>query len=118
MKTKRLSPPIIGASSLLVIFAVLCLTVFALLTLSTAKDEQNLSNVSANAVSAYYKADAEAEFIFAEIRSGNIPPSVTVEDDIYSYSCQISSNLYLNVQLRFSEGEWTILSWQTNSTNK
>ena len=36
-------PPAVGGSSLLVIFAVLCLTVFALLTLSTAAADSRLS---------------------------------------------------------------------------
>ena len=118
MKNKRSSPPFVGGTSLLVIFAILCLTVFALLTLSTAKAEQNLSIISANAVSAYYQADSEAEIIFARIRSGDIPENVTVESNIYSYSCPISSSLFLSVKLHFSEGEWTVLSWQTVSSNK
>ena len=34
-KQAELSPPPVGGASLLVVFAVLCLTVFALLSLST-----------------------------------------------------------------------------------
>lgn len=34
---QRFSPPAVGGSSLLVIFAVLCLTVFAMLSLSTVQ---------------------------------------------------------------------------------
>ena len=48
---KRFSPPVVGGSSLLVIFAVLCLTVFALLSLSTVRADVRLSEASAQAVS-------------------------------------------------------------------
>ena len=118
MKHKQSFPPLVGGCSLLVIFAVLCLTVFSLLTVSTARAEQRLSNVSADAVTAYYLADAAAEHIFARIRSGDIPPEVTVENNLYSYYCPISETLFLNVQLYCSEGKWTILSWQTVSSNR
>ena len=56
MDRKRTFPPIVGISSLLVIFSALCLTVFTLLTISTARAERRLSDVSAEAVSAYYNA--------------------------------------------------------------
>ena len=49
-KKHRFSFPAVGGSSLLVIFAVLCLTVFALLGLSTVQAGQRLSNASAEAV--------------------------------------------------------------------
>ena len=48
---KRFSPPVVGGSSLLVIFAVLCLTVFALLSLSTVRADVRLSEASVQAVS-------------------------------------------------------------------
>ena len=57
MDEKRFSAPIVGGSSLLVIFAVLCLTVFALLGLSTVQAGGRLSEASAEAVSAYYAGD-------------------------------------------------------------
>ena len=61
MDEKRFSAPAVGGSSLLVIFAVLCLTVFALLGLSTVQADGRLSGASAEAVSAYYAADCRAE---------------------------------------------------------
>jgi hypothetical protein len=118
MKKTQSIPPIVGGCSLLVIFATLCLTIFSLLTVSTAKAELRLSEVSANAVSAYYQADAEAEQIFARIRCGDIPENVTVENSYYSYYCQISPSLYLFVQLYFNNEEWTVLSWKTVSSNR
>ena len=60
---RKLSFPTVGGSSLLVIFAVLCLTVFALLTLSTVQANGRLSDRSAQAVLDYYQADTQAERI-------------------------------------------------------
>ena len=46
-------PPAVGGSSLLVIFAVLCLTVFALLGLATVQANSRLSDASAQTVFLY-----------------------------------------------------------------
>lgn len=111
-KQVRISPPAIGGSSLLVIFAVLCLTVFALLSLSTVQAEKQLSDTAADAVTAYYKADLEAERIFARLRSGEPVPGVQERAGIYSYACPISNNQTLLVQLQKAEDTWTVLRWQ------
>ena len=70
--TNRIEPPAVGGSSLLLIFAALCFTVFTLLTLSTAQADRKLSDVAANVVSDYYKADLEAEEIFSMLREGTV----------------------------------------------
>ena len=49
---KNAAPAIVGGSSLIMVFAVLCLTVFTLLTLSTVQADRRLSEVTAEAVSA------------------------------------------------------------------
>ncbi len=106
--------PMIGGSSLLVIFAVLCLTVFALLGFSTVQADQRLSDISAEAVSDFYAADCQAEEIFALLRSGQIPETVSIQDGVYSYSCTISPTQELQVEIRASD--WSILRWQAVST--
>ena len=117
MKQNKSAPPSfsVGGSSLLVIFAVLCLTVFALLSLSTVNAEKRLSDASANAVSAYFQADLEAERIFAKLRSGETVPGVQTEGSIYRYTCAISDQQTLVVELMNDAGEWTILRWQSIS---
>lgn len=113
MKQKeRISPPAIGGSSLLVIFAVLCLTVFALLSVSTVQAEKRMADASINAVAAYYEADLEAEKIFARLRAGETVPGVRESEEIYSYSCPISENQRLEVELQKSREVWTVLRWQ------
>ena len=51
----------IGTSLLLVIFLVLCLSVFAVLSLSTAQSDYNLTLQQAEHTSAYYTACSKAE---------------------------------------------------------
>ena len=107
--------PVIGASSLLVIFAVLCLTVFALLTLSTVRAGERLSEASAQAVVAYYEADRQAEEVFARLRAGERPAGVKEEGGVYAYTCPVSDTQRLCVELLRTQEGWTVLRWQTES---
>ena len=114
---RTFAPPIVGGSSLFIIFAVLCLTVFTLLTLSTSLADRRLSDASAKSVSDYYAADLEAEAILASIRSGNVPDGVEQNGNVYSYSCSISPTQALFVEIRFDDGIWTVLRWQSVTSN-
>lgn len=57
----------IGTSSLILIFIVLCLAVFAVLALENAKREAVFSQKSAEAVQEYYRADMEGVKFLQEI---------------------------------------------------
>lgn len=57
----------IGSSSLLVIFLVLCLATFAILSLSSAQSDFSFSQRLAAHKSAYYEASSKAEAIIGEI---------------------------------------------------
>ena len=111
---QKTSAPMIGAASLLVIFAVLCMTVFALLGLSAVRADGRLSDVRAEAVADYYTADSRAEEILAQLRRGEMPGGVRLSEGIYTYSCPISDTQALLVRVR--QEDWQILSWQAVST--
>lgn len=114
---ERFSPPAVGGSSLLVIFAVLCLTVFALLGLSGVQAGGRLSDASAQAVSAYYDADCRAEEILAALRQGVVMEGVRREaDGIYAYTCPISDTQALEMRVRLDGEDWSVLRWQAVST--
>lgn len=113
---KRSSPLMVGASSLLVIFAVLCLTVFALLSVSTVQAHQRLSEKSASSIEEYYAADSAAEEILAMLRAGEIPEGVKEENGVYTYVCLISETQALAVKVKVSGADYTILRWQAIST--
>ena len=110
-------PSMIGASTLLVIFAVLCLTVFSLLSLSTAQSRSRLSAAAAENTRAYYQAACRAEEILSALRMGDLPDGVEVIDDIYRYSCPISDTQVLLVAVQLREnGSYSLLRWQSIST--
>ena len=108
--------PTVGGSSLLVIFSVLCLTVFALLSMSTVKGDTNLSQKSSEAIVNYYAADSKAEEVLAQIRNGKVPAGVTQDGNKYSYNCEINDTSVLCVELTADGSEYKITRWQAVST--
>ena len=113
----RVETPAIGGSSLLVIFAVLCLTVFALLGLSTVQADGRLSRAAAEATLAYYEADCRAEEIYARIRAGEVPDGVEPCScgKGYAYVCPVSETQQLWVEVHRNGEDWTVARWQTRS---
>ena len=68
MKAERRSVGInVGSASIVMIFAVLCLTVFSTLSFVTANHERKLAEKSALAVQQYYAADWQCEEIYQQI---------------------------------------------------
>ena len=100
MKKRKLSFTSVGGSSILTIFAVLCFLVFALLSLSTAKANYNLSEKSVKAVKNYYAADTKAEEVYAQIRAGNMPDGVQQKGNTYTYTCAIDDKQKLFVEIK------------------
>jgi len=113
---RRARRPAMGGSSLLVIFAVLCLTVFALLALSTVRADSRLAQATAASVAGYYEADCRAEEILARLRAGEVPDGVEKRGEVYAYACPISETLELQAEVRLTGEGWTVLRWQTVST--
>lgn len=111
-------PPIIGGNSLLLIFAVLCLTVLTLLMIHTAVTDSRLSDVSAGITANYYAADREAETAIARLRSGEMPQSVRQDGDVYFCECDISDTQKLVFEIINNEGHWEIVSKYTVSSNR
>lgn len=116
MKEKKPSNPIVGGSSLITIFAVLCLITFTLLTLSTVTSSRNMAEDSYNAVKAYYNADLEAEKIFSDLKRGNVPSCVTVNGNLYTYVCTISETQFITVELMLIDGVWDVIKWCSGSS--
>lgn len=110
-KKERFSPPAIGGVSLLVVFAVLCLTIFALLGLTTVQADIRLASASAQAVTDYYAADCAAQEILARLRAGELPDGVSAVGELYSYSCPISETLELQVEVQVSGPSYEVLRW-------
>ena len=102
----------LGGSALMMIFAVLCLTVFAVLSLSTAKAGDALSESSTRATQAYYAADEQEERMFAKIRAGEPVDGVERDGAVYSYRCPIDERQSLYVEIEQNGDTFTVLRWQ------
>lgn len=116
--SSNLSSPAVGGSSLLVIFSVLCLTVFALLSVSTVQADRRLATASAEAVQAYYQADRQAEEIFARLRAGQTVPGVETDGNVFRYSLPVSDSQTLFVKVVRRENCWQIQRWQTVASDQ
>ena len=58
----------IGSASLILIFIVLCLGTFGLLSLSSAKNDLDLAERNGRSVSGFYRADAEERLFWRRCR--------------------------------------------------
>ena len=114
----------VGSASVVLVFAVLCLTVFSLITLVVAKNNKSLADTEANLVSRYYEADTLAESIAAEIlESGDIPESVRgieissywdmmLEMEVVTYLCPVSDKKELYIKIGIDGDDVRIVNWQ------
>ena len=105
-----------GAVSLVMIFCILCLVIFSVLTLATADRESRLSERTAQNTAEYYRADYNATVIAAALRNGNPIPAdveITWEGDTASFLLPIGDSLALDVALTVHDGTYEILRWQT-----
>ena len=109
---RRFAGAAVGGSSLLTIFGILCLMVFALLSLSTVLSDQRLSEKTMAQVAEYYAADVMAEEILSRLRQGELPDGVERDGMVYSYSCPISETQDLIVEVILENDTWDILRWQ------
>ena len=118
----------VGSASFVLIFAVLCMTIFALISLSSAVSDRVLSDTQEGLVTDYYDADMRAEFILAKILSTDAIPetidgvSITVTYDpdtgaeTAAFSCQLSDAKVLDVEVIIYENSYEILQWKMRDT--
>lgn len=112
----RRSGGVSGAVSLVMIFCVMCLAVFSVLTLATADRESKLSEMDAGRAKEYYQADYDATVIAAALRNGSsLPADVDVawDGDTASFCLPVGDSLELDVAVSVRGGMCEILRWQT-----
>lgn len=100
---------------MLVIFILLCMVIFAILSLSSALRDYDYSKQKADRIKSYYEACNEAEEIYA-----NIETEGHTEDSI-EYSVPINENEHLQVILKRrsdTENNYFIHSWLQISTKE
>ena len=121
-KTPKIS---IGITSLTVVLCVLCLTVFAVLTLSTALSEKDFSEKRAQATLEYYSAETEAAGLVNEMKTRlekgedlvvfAKDNGITVKENAFRFQKTIDEGQELDVVLRLENG-LHIEVWQVVST--
>ena len=125
MDDKRIPKISIGITSMTVILCVLCLTVFSVLSLSTALTERKLAEKRAVSVQNYYKAETEAVEIVNELQKKSENKEdvfayankigVVVKDNLFFFHKTIDDGQDLSVVLQYKNG-FDILEWKVVST--
>ena len=120
----------IGSASVVLVFAVLCLTVFTVISHTAAGNDKALTEVEARLVKAYYEADTLAECILAELLAADtIPGSVRgvkitarrdgeLMADTAEFSCFVSGGKELYVKAAFYGDSYDLLSWRMRNTGE
>lgn len=119
----------VGSACILLVFIVLALTVFSVLTLVTAQNELSVAEKSAELSAAYYTAERTAVIKANDIKKAATSSETDIqaavetlgatvyEDDFgytFSFSEEIDSNRVLSVEMRFENDEMKILTWKAS----
>ena len=119
----------VGSASMVLVFAVLCLTIFSLITFVVANNERSIVEAKVNLVTGYYEADALAEKILVDILTADTIPSSSHGIEILSrwdeelgvdttyYYCPVSPIKALYVNLVIRDDSFDILSWRMRDTD-
>ena len=114
----------VGSASILLVFAVLCLTIFSVITLRTATTDMAMTEFWKESVTAYYDADSLAESIVSEILGLEDIPTFVQGIDIntelindtdgkmVSFSLPVSEQKELYVRLAIFSGFHETLEWK------
>jgi len=120
----------VGSASIVLVFAVLCLTIFSLITYVVAGNEKTLVDRKVQLVTGYYEADALAEEILVNIITSDTVPSTVLGVDIFTrfddelgvdtiyFFCEISDIKALYVNLVIRDDSYDILSWRMYDTDE
>ncbi len=133
----------VGASSIIMIFVVLCLTTFSLLSFSSAKSSLRLANKSKEYYTAFGDAELKANQTLSKIDDklakaqtsfdyGSEVSGLSSIDGVkvkfngnnynISYSVPVLKDTYLNIELNVpanpSAYRYNIIKWNTSSTEK
>ena len=114
--------PVIGLLTLLVIFSVLCLTILAVLSFSTARYERSLAQKNADSAAAYYKADGWCTDAVNDIYSvwksgGDLSAAAakyggSLDGGTISFACAVDDARLLSVTIAVGDS-FTVESFHT-----
>ena len=109
MSRRNSSSPVgVGVITILTVLLVLCLTIFASLTLASARADLDLSQRNAETVRAYYRADAEAVRLYSEFAVG-------LDEELDAAIPMTDAQSRRLHRVRAPDGGVEVLAWQTVS---
>lgn len=108
-ESKNRAPFGMGVATILTVLLVLCLTIFAALSLASARADYALSQIGADTVAAYYRADAQASALYRAFAAGD----AAVLERILPMT--ENQSLYLHLR-RLPDGGVETLAWRTIPT--
>ena len=120
----------VGSASIVLVFAVLCLTVFSLITYVVAGNDRSLVQAKVGLVSGYYEADALAEQILVELLAADETPENIRGVNIYTrwdegldaettyFFCKVTDIKALYVHLILRDDSFDILTWRMYDTDE
>lgn len=134
MQNERKSSGInIGSASIIMVFSVLCLTVFAVLSLITANSEYKLAVKSTDVIKNYYAADTAAteklavikgvadDSDFSAIQTKATELGIICEsagaDVSLSFEEQVTDTQALSVKVLYKNGDFLVKEWKLISTD-
>ena len=107
------SGSISGGISLVMIFCVLCMTVFAALTMVTAQREHTMAQRIAQRAKEYNDADRTASEMVAALARGERPQGVTLAGDEASFAVPAGGETVLSVRVKLGDEGPEIQQWKT-----
>lgn len=117
-----------GISTLVMIFMVLCLSIFATLTYLQANYNYNQSLKILESKKDYYDADYKASLIYKELydalrndevtNTWLLDKNIEYVDDVYCYNIVVSDLKTLVIELKYEDEKLNVLRWQEVVTYK
>jgi hypothetical protein len=114
----------VGSASIMLVFAVICMAIFAVISFSSAVSNSALVKIEKELVRSYYEADSLAEAVFAELLLADVIPDgvrgveiqsgwdLSLDTETVSFTCEISDTKELYVVIAVYEKEMDILVWR------
>jgi hypothetical protein len=114
----------VGSASIILVFAVICMAIFAVITFSSAISNNALVKVEKELVRSYYEADSLAEAVLARLLTADVIPDevlgveiqsgwdLTLDAEVISFTCGISDTKELYAVIAVYDTEMDILVWR------
>lgn len=124
----------IGGPSLLMVFVLLCINIFAVVSYMSALRDDNLSEKAAENISQYYMADAKAEEMLAKLAGefkqnpegmekfvgiNKLSISKQFDETNVEYYIPVKKEMLLKVIVKFSKEtpEYDVMQWKLVNTH-